>query len=79
VINFADEGLFKMASTRVEAQGPPAPTLLEQMSKHGITRSSCDVFHVDGFRYSNLVDAIAQGKRTKPHISVGTGSDWHSW
>ena len=33
------------------------------MARHGIVRVPADQFHVDGFRYSNLADALAQAKR----------------
>ncbi|MGJ3258308.1 MAG: hypothetical protein ACFE0S_01785 [Rhodospirillales bacterium] len=36
----------------------------ETMIKYGITNVPVDCFHVDGFRYSNLSDAVAQAKRT---------------
>lgn len=33
------------------------------MERNGITRVPADQFHVDGYRYSNLADALAQVKR----------------
>lgn len=33
------------------------------MIKYGITNVPVDCFHVDGFRYGNLSDAVAQAKR----------------
>ena len=51
----------------------------EEMANHGITHSIVDVFHVDGFRYSNLSDAIAQAKRTRRARGIRAGSDWHTW
>ena len=60
----------------------PAPAdfnIVEEMAKHGITYSASDVFHVDGYRYTNLRDAIAQAKRTRSPVARGPNSDWHSW
>jgi hypothetical protein len=36
-----------------------------EMRKYGIERVPVDYFHVDGFRYSNMKDAVAQAKRTE--------------
>lgn len=37
------------------------------MARLGIVRVPADQFHVDGFRYSNLADAVAQaGRRPAP-------------
>ena len=50
-------------------QKQPVSTLsdeeLDEMAKHGVTRTSVDVFHCGGYRYTNLKDAIAQAKRQK--------------
>lgn len=35
------------------------------MREHGIKRIPVDYFHVNGFRYTDLKDAVAQSKRTK--------------
>jgi hypothetical protein len=35
----------------------------EDLAKYGIIRKPVDFFHVGGYRYSNLRDAIAQAKR----------------
>ncbi|MCK5778269.1 MAG: hypothetical protein KAH11_05725 [Rhodospirillales bacterium] len=35
----------------------------EMMIKYGITNEPVDCFHVDGFKYSRLSDAVAQAKR----------------
>ena len=40
-----------------------SPKNAEDMAKYGITRVPVDYFHVGGFRYTNLSDAIAQAKR----------------
>jgi hypothetical protein len=34
----------------------------EEMAKYGITRVPVDYFHYEGFRYTNLKDAVAQAK-----------------
>ncbi len=36
----------------------------EEMGKYAITRVSVDYFHVGGYRYTSLADAIAEGKRS---------------
>ena len=41
------------------------------MARNGITRVPADHYHVDGYRYTNLADALAQvrrgaGKRGRP-------------
>ena len=33
------------------------------MARYGITRIPADQFHVDGYRYSSLSDALAQARR----------------
>ncbi|HEX4739339.1 MAG TPA: hypothetical protein VH331_17455 [Allosphingosinicella sp.] len=33
------------------------------MARHGITRSTVHQYLVDGYRYTSLVDALAQAKR----------------
>lgn len=33
------------------------------MQKYGITRVPVDYFHINGFRYTVLKDAVAQAKR----------------
>lgn len=35
----------------------------ELMDRHGITVVRADQYHVDGYRYTNLADAIAQAGR----------------
>lgn len=35
----------------------------EELERHGIKRIPADVFHVDGYRYSNLTDALASVRR----------------
>lgn len=37
--------------------------LEEEMQKYGIKRVPIDYFHINGFRYSDLKDAVAQAKR----------------
>lgn len=36
---------------------------IAMMERNGITRVPADQFHVDGYRYSNLSDALAQVRR----------------
>ena len=35
----------------------------EELARHGIQRVPTDVFLVDGYRYSNLTDALAAARR----------------
>jgi len=35
----------------------------DELAKYGIVRETVEVFHIGGYRYSNLRDAIAQAKR----------------
>lgn len=36
---------------------------VNEMLKHGITKTSVDYFHLDEFRYTSLEDAVAAAKR----------------
>lgn len=36
-----------------------------EMREYGITRVPIDYFHINGFRYTDLKDAVAQAKRMK--------------
>lgn len=38
-------------------------TLDGEMQKYGIKRIPVDCFHINGFRYTDLKDAVAQAKR----------------
>lgn len=35
----------------------------ELMDRHGISLVRADQYHVDGYRYTNLTDAVAQARR----------------
>ena len=35
----------------------------ELMERHGIAVVRADQYHVDGYRYTNLADAVAQARR----------------
>lgn len=35
------------------------------MARFNITRVPADQFHVDGYRYSHLADALAQARRSR--------------
>ena len=55
-----------MVSTDHNAPGPALSTeALDDMAKHGITRSTVDYYHCGAYRYTNLKDAIAEAKRQK--------------
>lgn len=41
------------------------PEAAAEMAQYGITRVPVDYFHLGGFRYTNLKDAVAQAKRQK--------------
>lgn len=43
----------------------------ELMERHGIAVVRADQYHVDGYRYTNLADAIAQASRR----ALSSGSD----
>ncbi len=40
-------------------------SLEAEMRKYGIKRVPVDYFHINGFRYTDLKDAVAQAKRIK--------------
>ena len=63
----------------ISAPTPADLNIVEEMANYGITYSASDVFHVDGYRYSNLLDAIAQAQRTRSHGATGPNSDWQGW
>lgn len=39
-------------------------SLEAEMKKYGIKRVAVDYFYVDGFRYADMKDAVAQAKRS---------------
>ena len=47
-----------------EPAGPTPESDVALMARHGIVRVPADQFHVDGFRYSSLAEALAQARRT---------------
>ena len=53
-----------MAAAPDERRGAPpaadADTEAALMARNGITRVRADQYHVDGYRYSRLADAMAQ-------------------
>lgn len=49
----------------------PVPEVVDaesatEMERYGIVRVPIDYFHVGGFRYTSLKEAIAQAKRQRP-------------
>ncbi len=53
-----------MSATSVSTTTPAlSPEPLQEIAKYGIVRVPVDTFHVGGYRYTNLDDAIAQAKR----------------
>lgn len=51
-----------MSGESEQAERAPE-SLAPLMARHGIERVPADQFHVDGFRYTNLADALAQARR----------------
>ena len=39
------------------------------LARHGIVRVPADRFHVDGYRYDRLADAVAQALRSRPEAA----------
>lgn len=39
--------------------------LASDMQKYGIKRVSVDYFHVNGFKYTDIKDAVAQARRSQ--------------
>ena len=52
-----------MASAAPPGTATAADLEFAMMERNGITRVPADQFHVDGYRYSNLADALAQVTR----------------
>jgi hypothetical protein len=51
------------------------PVAAESMARYGITRVRVDYFHYQGFRHTNLDDAIAEATRRKERqVAVGTSN-----
>lgn len=65
-----------MMHTPSPTQPPPERVfdLESELRRHGITRVRADNFEVNGFRYSNARDAIAEAKRHPGHAAT----DLHS-
>jgi hypothetical protein len=57
--------------TAIPKPTPPdqLPDLEADLRRHGITRVRADSFEVNGFRYTNPRDAIAEAKRHPGHQS----------
>jgi hypothetical protein len=39
---------------------------INEMASYGITKVQVEQFHYRGFRYTNLLDALAQARRDQP-------------
>jgi hypothetical protein len=61
--------------TRYEAGDLTHEDAINEMVAYGITMVPIEYFHYKGFRYTNLLDAIAQAKRD---LSREHGSDGRS-
>ena len=44
--------------------GPETDAETALMARHGITRTVAHHYHVDGYRYTRLADALAQAARS---------------
>lgn len=51
--------------TEVSLENKKEKELERQMHEFGIKRVPVDYFHINGFRYTDLKDAIAQAKRMR--------------
>ena len=51
--------------TNDTAKKDDGKSLEAEMHKYGIKRVPVDYFHINGFRYTDLKDAVAQAKRIK--------------
>ncbi len=51
-----DRGKADMSAARVEAA---------LLARHGMDRLPADLFGVDGYRYGNFADALAQAERSR--------------
>lgn len=54
---------MKSQMTESALQEASVPVAEAEMARYGITRVPVDYFHYNGFRYTNLKDAVAQAKR----------------
>jgi hypothetical protein len=80
VLSGAGRSEQESMTLRASSAPPPAElNIVEQLATHGITYSVADVFHVDGYRYSNLRDAIAQAERSRSRGARAADLDWRSW
>jgi hypothetical protein len=43
----------------------------EVMGRHGIHRVASNHYHVDGYRYTSLADAVAQAQRSEARLTAG--------
>lgn len=57
--------MMKTDSDLAPSSPDPARIAAEEMARYGIVRVPVDYFHVGGFRYTALADAIAQAKRDR--------------
>lgn len=51
------------AADHSEANPVLGQDALQRMTKYGVIQIPVDTFHVGGYRYTNLEDAIAQAER----------------
>ncbi len=63
-MNITLKKALRMIRFIAENEGKAEQTALKEvLIKYGISNIPVDCFHVDGYKYSNLEDAIAQAKR----------------
>lgn len=57
------EARSTMGGLALAAETPDADLDFALMERNGITRVRADQYHVDGYRYTSLADALAQVSR----------------
>ena len=55
----------------IETSNPPADGEAAELARYGITRVRADIYHVGGYRYGKIEDAVAQAKRAGHSEGVG--------
>ena len=60
------EARLTMGGLALAAETPDANPDFALMERNGITRVRADQYHVDGYRYTSLADAVAQVGRAAP-------------
>lgn len=69
--NGEDHATVPSAAERAD-EGSYADPEIAVMARNGIVRIPANRYHVDGYRYTNLADALAQVSRGAGARSTGT-------